>query len=668
MKLYSGIMELPGSKLKGENPQPRFRAKNANLYCTEDGTMKPDEHIGYGVGCNERTLPYRMQDRYDRSEEMISVKTIVLENDYLKAVFLPELGGRLWSLYSKEEERELVFTNPVLRFANLANRNAWVSGGIEWNLGHMGHHMFTASDLHCVKVTAPDGEVFLRMYEYEAVHAQVLQMDFHLPDGAKQLGMHVRIENARSTDAPLYWWTNVAVRLTEESRVFSGTPEILYQLDHDFENNIPGFGHCIMPEQPNMMGVDLSYPMRIPHSLEYFFQNEKTQAAPWEVCIEKDYKGFMERSTQPLRVRKMFCWGNNVGGRHWCDYLSKEGCGDYIELQAGLAPTQMHTYVLPAEGTVVFTQLFGAFTAEEESQKLEWNVAMHSVAERVEETLPASEVNRLHVVYMQKSTLLADEILHCGSFYGGLEMARREKEGERVLAPHLSFPRPDEETEHGAWLKLLKGIEFPEQQYPLPYLTDEKWIGYLEKAAAHGGAQTNFQLAVSLAENGRMKDAISIFEELYTQENPWAAHALGTLYKREGDKMTAAVYLTAAYDWEAGDLDQSFAEDALGALIAVGKYENAWELYNGIPESKRTETEILLVAEAAVKLEKFDFLEKAFEREYSAIREGAVGLANVWYEYKARLLALDRGIVYHPNQIDISIPLPRKLNFLMFQV
>ena len=181
MNIYLDMLDIPGSNLKGENPQPRFREINANMYCREDGTLKVEEHIGYGVGCNVRTLPYRMQDRYDRSENMIHVKTIVMENDYLKATFLPEYGGKLWSLYAKDEGRELIFVNPVFRFANLANRNAWISGGIEWNLGHMGHHMHTSSDLYCAKVISPDGEVFLRMYEYEAVHAQFYQMDFHLP-------------------------------------------------------------------------------------------------------------------------------------------------------------------------------------------------------------------------------------------------------------------------------------------------------------------------------------------------------------------------------------------------------------------------------------------------------------------------------------------------------
>ena len=81
-----------------------------------------------------RILPYRMQDRYSRKRLPIKMKTIEMENKYLKAVFWPENGGRLYSLFDKVNNRDLLMTNPVYQPGNLAIRNAWLSGGIEWNL------------------------------------------------------------------------------------------------------------------------------------------------------------------------------------------------------------------------------------------------------------------------------------------------------------------------------------------------------------------------------------------------------------------------------------------------------------------------------------------------------------------------------------------------------
>ena len=667
MAIYRDVLRIKGATLDGINPQPVFRDKKADLYCAEDGSLHPEDHLGFGIGCGARTLPYRMQDRYDRSEKELELQTLVMENDFLKATFLPEYGGKLWSLYAKDEQRELLFVNPVFRFANLASRNAWMSGGIEWNLGHTGHNMFTSDDVFFARVTAPDGEQFLRMYEYEAAHAQILQIDFHLPDGARQLAAHVRIQNARNVDVPLYWWTNIAVPLTDDTRVFSGTPDILFQLILQETGGVPGFGHCHMPNQPNLPGVDLSHPRQIPHSLEYFFQNRKQTVAPWEVSIEKDCRGFMERSTQPLRTRKMFCWGSNTGGRHWCDYLSKDGQGDYIEIQAGLAPTQVHTGILEADQIVSFTQMFGAFTAPESAQNAQWNEALPDVEASIERLLPAANVQKAHSEYLMKSTIPASEILHKGSWYGAMEMSRRKIDGEPPIACHLDFLSPEADSEYAPWFSLLHGQALPESRLPHPYVTDPLWLPYLSRAAENGNQETKFQYAVALAENGKMQAAVDILLPLTEQENPWASHALGMLYRREQQLIRASKYLIQAYTWEHGTLDPSFAEDALQSLLDIEQYEKAWELFENIPDTQKTELEELLAASAAVKLDKHAFLSEAYGKVYSAIREGAVGLAEIWYEEQARLAAQRSGIPFRYDQIDRSLPLPRNLNFLMFR-
>lgn len=666
--VFVSSLTLPGSLISGENPQACFRPFPEDVECTQDGSLLPLDLDGYGAGCRNRVLPYRMQDRYTRGKEPVRLKTIVMENEHLRATFLPGFGGKLWSLFSKDQDRELLFVNPVFQPANLANRNAWTAGGIEWNLGHTGHFALTCDDLYCGVVQCEDGEKFLRMYEYEATHAQILQLDFHLPDGARQLGMHVRIENARGSDSPLYWWTNTAVRLTESTRVFSGTPEILYQLA-DPADKRPGFGRCKMPRQPNLPGIDISYPNRIPRSVEYFFQNDRTAPAPWEVSFEKDGRGLMERSTQPLFARKMFCWGTGAGGRHWCDYLSRPGQGDYIETQAGLAPTQLHTTRLPGRGCVSFTQMFGPFHAPQDAGVLEWNEALTQVERSVEETLSAAVVAATDRDYAAKATLRIEKMLHQGGFYGGLEAARRAKCGEPPMAPHLSFPDPEEGGGLDAWRKLLSGEPFPQPDSPLPYVTDPLWLPILKsslKEAGNENRQGLLQYGVSLAENGDTQEAAAVLEKCLRQyEDPWAAHALGMLMRREGDLASSAQYLTRAYEMEGGRLDASFAEDALDALLKIERYERLWELFCGVPETERTEQMRMSALYAAVKLEQFDFLESAFDADFAGIREGAVALSELWFEYRARLEARKKGVAYTDALLDRSVYLPESLDFRM---
>ena len=54
-----------------------------------------EEEIYEGYGKVKNAYPYRQRNGYTRKLEEKEVQTVILENQYLKAVFLPEYGGRL---------------------------------------------------------------------------------------------------------------------------------------------------------------------------------------------------------------------------------------------------------------------------------------------------------------------------------------------------------------------------------------------------------------------------------------------------------------------------------------------------------------------------------------------------------------------------------------------
>jgi hypothetical protein len=127
----------------------------AKISLSDNISAEDGKYVGKGM--IDTLLPYRITDGYNRERTDRAFRAAILENEYLKAVFLPELGGRLWSLYDKSEQRELLYKNDVFQPANLALRNAWFSGGVEWNVGIIASRPFTsekANEIGCLGSTS----------------------------------------------------------------------------------------------------------------------------------------------------------------------------------------------------------------------------------------------------------------------------------------------------------------------------------------------------------------------------------------------------------------------------------------------------------------------------------------------------------------------------------
>ena len=69
------------------------------------------DEIYEGYGKVADSYPYRQRNNYKRQLKEKQIRTAVLENNQLKAVFLPDYGGRLWELWDKNENRNLLYTN-----------------------------------------------------------------------------------------------------------------------------------------------------------------------------------------------------------------------------------------------------------------------------------------------------------------------------------------------------------------------------------------------------------------------------------------------------------------------------------------------------------------------------------------------------------------------------
>lgn len=674
-KVSASFLPIRGIGKIGENPLPVFRALNHDKLTANNGTLSGEELEKFGYSAGMRVLPYLMQDRYGRERKKIYLKTIVLDNGILRAVFLPELGGRLHSLVDLRSGRELLFSNPVFQPGNLAIRNAWFSDGIEWNVSQFGHTFTTCSPMFFARLTDSEGNEFVRMYEYERQKQIFWQVDFHLPEGSDHLESYTRIVNDRDSSTPMYWWTNIACKEDPKTRVFASTKEVIY---HDreamfkwirehgkplngesFRTSPNTFGHGVMPYLENKTGwkmkFDVSYPRNYHRSNEYFFQNKADAQDLWEAAAYEDGFVFVKKNTQPLRFSKVFCWGAHRGGRKWCNYLSEPGKGDYVELQSGLRPTQDHGMDMPANSMIEFSQCFGGLVVRDKERLYgDWDESRAYAAEAISQWLPQDEVLRAHARHMQYADTPVEEgaLLHLGSGWGALERQRRAAAGDKQIPSCFIFPDSSLGREQAPWLYLLQHGTFEdidEDQLPVSYEVTAEWQSLMEAALEReeNVALLNC-LAVCLYERGEHERACRMWEHSnILRENPLAWRNLGAARLQQEDEAGAEEALRRAYELEDGQIDQAFAEEYMQVLIKREKYREAWQLYERASDKvKASERVLILAGQAAIETGHTDFLETLFQRELAIVREGETIITDLWFKNEALKLAHARGVPY----------------------
>ena len=281
-------------------------------------------YIGYGT--RETAYPYTDQNLYeDETEQELPVA--VLENEFLYAEFLPTLGARLWKLYDKKHKRDILYTNDVIRFRNLSIRNAWFSGGVEWNCAVIGHTPFTCSPIYTAKVTGKNGEEVLRFYEFERVRGIYYQMDFWLDRNV--LMSCVRITNPNDEVVPMYWWSDMATPEYKGGRV-------VVPADSAY-NNSDGMG-IKKSEIPIDEGIDVSYPENIPNTIDYFYDIDKNENK-FIANVDADGFGLLQFSGNSMKDSKLFSWGHIKGLEHWQNIQTDKAVW-FVVILAGVGKIQ----------------------------------------------------------------------------------------------------------------------------------------------------------------------------------------------------------------------------------------------------------------------------------------------------------------------------------------
>lgn len=578
--LKQSQFSMPCQEMNGVSSLPPLTKLNFSFRNGDSGLGEDDElFIGYGQVPS--VYPYKMQDMYTRDLHNRTMNAVVLENGYLKATFLPEWGGKLMSLIDKEKGRELLYCNPVMRPCNLAVRNAWTSGGVEWNCGMFGHNVHTCSPLFTTTTALADGTPVLRMYEFHRIRRVVQQMDFFLPEDSRLLYARCRIINPLPEVVPMYWWSNTAVSETPDTRIVVNA-DSAYMAD----NNVS------LQNMLDYHGDDATYPANVPAAMDFFYKLPEL-GRRYEAALDADGYGLIQTSTHRLKGRKLFCWGQNPGGDRWQEYLTEDGSADrYIEIQAGLAHTQYECLPMPPHTTWEWLEGYGAMNADGNAVHGEWQGAKAEVAARLDEIVTAERLEEMltETRPMAKAPATGG-LLFRGSGWGALENRRREAAGRPPIAAHLDFGEVG--GEQADWVHLLKRGAMPEHaadEIPVSWMLQDEWVDLLRQAADGGDRMnwyTQLQLGVALLCSNRPREAGERLERSYMLcPSPWALYALAHWKRLLGDGGAAAALAAKASRMRLQDA--SLAKEAMELLVAAGRNEEALELSDEFSEEIRS--------------------------------------------------------------------------------
>ena len=81
----------------------------------------------------EHLSPYTSYGDTSATPVPRAFRVFVMENEFLRVEVTPELGGRIYNLFDKRFNRELLFSNPVVKPVRILPIWGFISGGIEFN-------------------------------------------------------------------------------------------------------------------------------------------------------------------------------------------------------------------------------------------------------------------------------------------------------------------------------------------------------------------------------------------------------------------------------------------------------------------------------------------------------------------------------------------------------
>ncbi|MCR5270610.1 MAG: DUF5107 domain-containing protein [Prevotella sp.] len=291
-------------------------------------------------GSSGVVYPYPVIERISDEKVDKEYKAVYLENEYIKVMVLPELGGRVQMAYDKIAQRHFVYYNHVIKPALVGLVGPWISGGIEFNWPQH-HRPTTFMPADCTIEEREDGSVCVWVSEMEKMFHQKGMAGFVLRPGCAYLEIHGVLYNRTDVPQTFLWWANPAVEVNDAyqsvfppdinavfdhgKRAVSSFPiatGTYYKMDYSAGVDISNYKNIYVPT--SYMGVNSHY------NFEGGYEND-TQAGMLHVASHHFSPG-----------KKQWTWGNGDFGRAWDRNLTDDIADDKGEDTSSLSPLTSH--------------------------------------------------------------------------------------------------------------------------------------------------------------------------------------------------------------------------------------------------------------------------------------------------------------------------------------
>jgi tetratricopeptide (TPR) repeat protein len=314
-------------------------------------------------GSSGKVYPLPFIDKVNNHHENVEYDSVLLENDFVRLLMLPEIGGRIFEAQDKTNNNyNFFYQQKVIKPALVGLAGPWISGGLELNWPQ--HHRpgtYLPSDVFIEE--EPDGSRTIWMSEYDPMYRLKGMHGIRLRPDSALIELRGRLFNRTPLIQTFLWWANLAVKTHKDYRSFF-PPDVHYVADHAVramstfpfaENHYYGIPYHQRPGKNDLRSYE-----NIPVPTSYMVC--ETQ---YDFFGGYDFKaegGFLHVANRHIAPgKKQWTWGNEEFGWAWDRELTDEG-GPYLELMCGVYTDNQpdFSYLFPYE-TKTFSQFYWSY-------------------------------------------------------------------------------------------------------------------------------------------------------------------------------------------------------------------------------------------------------------------------------------------------------------------